>query len=328
MCSWFGGAPRRTLRLLVAALALGLANVAAAAEQAGAYPSKPVRLVVPFAPGGTDIIARVITAQLSTRLGRQVVVENRPGAGGTIGMDFVARAEADGYVLLFTSPSIAISPSFYKLTFDPVKSFKPVGKTAKGPIVFTVHPSLPIKSVRDLIALAKKRPGSLISASSGVGSFTHLATELFKQTAGIDFLVVQYKGGSEAMIAILVGDAQLGFNAVTSSLPHVRSGKLRALAIGESVPSSLLPGVPTISESGLSGYEASTWNGILAPAGTPQAIVDRLQQELAAVLAMPDTKKRFEAEGAEADPLGPDEFARFIAVEAKKWATVARNIKQ
>jgi len=312
---------------VAAALAVAFPNIATGAEQSTSYPSKPVRLVIPFATGGTDIIARVITAQLSTRLGRQVVAENRPGAGGTIGMDYVARAEPDGHVLLFTSPSIAISPSFYKLTFDPVKSFKAIGKTAKGPIVFTVHPSLPIKSVRDLVVLAKRQPGSLISASSGVGSFTHLATELFKQTAGIDFLIVQYKGGSDALLAILVGDAQLGFNAVTSSLPHIRSGRLRALAIGESVPSSLLPGVPTISQSGLSGYEASTWNGILAPAGTPQAIVDRLQQELAVILTMPDTRKKFEAEGAEADPLGPDEFAKFIAAEAKKWATVARNIK-
>ena len=317
-----------TLMSAVAAvLVVALPSIATGAEQSTAYPNKPVRLVIPFATGGTDIIARVITAQLSTRLGRQVVAENRPGAGGTIGMDYVAKAEPDGYVLLFTSPSIAISPSFYKLTFDPVKSFKPVSKTARGPIVFTVHPSLPIKSVRDLVALAKRQPGSLISASSGVGSFTHLATELFKQTAGIDFLIVQYKGGSDALIAILVGDAQLGFNAVTSSLPHIRSGRLRALAIGESVPSGLLPGVPTISQSGLSGYEASTWNGILAPAGIPQVIVDRLQQELAAILTMPDTRKKFEAEGAEADPLGPDEFARFIAAEAKKWATVARNIK-
>jgi tripartite-type tricarboxylate transporter receptor subunit TctC len=286
-----------------------------------------VRLVVPFGAGGTDIIARVIAAQLSVRLGRQVVTENRPGAGGTIGMEYVARAEPDGHVLLFTSPSIAISPSFYKLSYDPVKSFRAIGKTGKGPIVFTVHPSLPIKSVRDLIALAKRQPGSLVSASSGVGSFTHMATELFKQTAGIDFLIVQYKGGSEALIAVLTGDAQLGFNAVTSSLPHIRSGRLRALAIGESVTSSLLPGVPTISQSGLSGYEASTWNGILAPAGTPQAIVERVQQELATVLMSPETKKRFEGEGAEVDPLGPEEFGRFIAAEARKWAGVARNIK-
>jgi tripartite-type tricarboxylate transporter receptor subunit TctC len=321
-------APCKHLTLAVAAvLTLGLSETAAGAEQSTPYPSKPVRLIVPFATGGTDIIARVITAQLSTQLGRQVVVENRPGAGGTIGMDYVARAEPDGHVLLFTSPSIAISPSFYKLTFDPVKSFKAVGKTAKGPIVFTVHPSLPIKSVRDVISLAKRQPGKLISASSGVGSFTHLATELFKQTAGIDFLIVQYKGGSDALLAILVGDAQLGFNAVTSSLPHIRSGKLRALAIGESIPSGLLPGVPTISQSGLSGYEASTWNGILAPAGIPPAIVDRLQQELAVVLSLPETKKKFEAEGAEVDPLGPADFERFISMEAKKWAAVARNIK-
>ena len=208
-----------------------------------------------------------------------------------------------------------------------MKSFYPVGKAASGPIVLTVHPSLPIKSAKELIALAKKQPGGLVSASSGVGSFTHLATELFKQMAGIDFLIVQYKGGTDNLVAIGVGDAQLGFNAVTSSLPHIQSGRLKALAFGGLVKSTLLPGIPTISESGLPGYEASTWNGILAPAGTPREIIDRLHKELVAILTLDEIRKAMENQGAEADPMGPAEFGQFIAAETVKWGKVVRNIK-
>jgi tripartite-type tricarboxylate transporter receptor subunit TctC len=315
-----------------AALAGLLAFVSVSANAASApasdpYPEKPVRLIVPFAAGGTDIIARVVAQQLATRLGKQVVTENRPGAGGTLGMEYVAKSDPNGYTLLYTSPSIAIGPSLFKLNFDPAKAFAPISKVATGPIVFTVHPSLPVRSVKDLIALAKRQPGGLVSASSGTGSFVHLATELFKQKAGIDFLVVQYKGGSEAQIAVLVGDAQIAFNAVTSSLPHVQSGRLRALAFGGLVKSPLLPGVPTIAESGLPGYEASTWNGILVPAGTPKPIVDRLYQEISAVLKLEETRKALENQGAEADPQGPAEFGQFIAAETVKWSAVVRNIK-
>lgn len=294
----------------------------------GIYPSKPVRLIVPFGPGGTDTIARVIASQLSEGLGRRVLVENRPGAGGTIGMEYVSRAESDGHVLLFTSPSIAIGPFFYKLSFDPSSSFSPISKTGRGPIVLTVHPSLPVKSVKELISLARRQPGALVSASSGVGSFTHMATELFKQAADVDFLVVQYKGGTINLIAIVSGDAQLGFNAITSSLPHIKSGKLKALAIGGAVSSDLLRGVPTVSQSGLPGYEASTWNGVLAPAGTPTPIIDRLRTEIAMILNSADIKKIFEAQGAEVDSLGPAEFRKFIIAETSKWERVARNIKE
>ena len=178
---------------LCALFAAGVPVSAANAAAAESYPAKPVRLIVPFGTGGTDTIARVIAAQLTLRLGKQVITENRSGAGGTIGMEYVAKSEPDGYTLLYTSPSIAIGPSLYKLAFEPVKSFSPVTKAAKGPIVLTVHPSLPVKSAKELIALARRQPGSIVSASSGVGSFTHLATELFKQMAGIDFLVAQYK---------------------------------------------------------------------------------------------------------------------------------------
>jgi len=298
-----------------------------AARAADAYPVKPVRLIVPFGTGGTDTIARVIAAQLTTRLGKQVITENRAGAGGTIGMEYVAKAEPDGYTLLYTSPSIAIGPTLYKLPFDPARSFSPVTKAAKGPIVLTVHPSLPVKSTKELIALARKQPGSMVSASSGVGSFTHLATELFKQMAGIDFLVVQYKGGTDNLVAIGVGDAQLGFNAVTSSLPHIQSGRLKALAFGGLVKSNLLPGIPTISESGLPGYEASTWNGVLAPAGTPKEIIDKLHKELIAILQLDEIKKAMENQGAEAEPMTPAEFGQFIAAETVKWGKVVRNMK-
>ena len=303
------------------------AACAASASVGESYPAKPVRLIVPFGTGGTDTIARVIAAQLTIRLGKQVITENRAGAGGTIGMEYVAKSEPDGYTLLYTSPSIAIGPSLYKLNFDPVKSFNPISLAARGPIVLTVHPSLPVKSAGEMIALAKRRPGGLISASSGVGSFTHLATELFKQMAGIDFLVVQYKGGTDNLVAIGVGDAQLGFNAVTSSLPHIQAGRLKALAFGGRVKSTLLPGVPTIAESGLPGYEASTWNGVLAPAGTPREIIDKLHKELVAVLNLDEIRKAMENQGAEADPMTPAEFGQFIAAETVKWEKVVRNMK-
>lgn len=313
--------------LATSAAAPACAAGAASTSTSDTYPVKPVRMIVPFGTGGTDTIARVIAAALTPRLGRQVITENRAGAGGTIGMEYVARSEPDGYTLLYTSPSIAIGPTLYKLTFDPVKSFSPIIKVAEGPIVLTVHPSLPVKSVKDVAALAKRQPGGMVSASSGVGSFTHLATELFKQMAGIDFLVVQYKGGTENLIAIAVGDAQLGFNAVTSSMPHIQSGRLRALATGGLQKSALLPSLPTIAESGVPGYSASTWNGILAPAGTPKAVIDRLHKEVLAVLSLEETKKAVENQGAEIDALGPAEFARFIAAETVKWEKVVRTMK-
>jgi len=294
----------------------------------GAYPSKPIRLVVPFGAGGTDIVARVTAAQLSTRLDRRVIVENRPGAGGVIGMEYVAKAEPDGYVLLFTSPSIAISPWLHKLSFDPMTAFIPVGKTGTGPIVLTIHPSLPVKSVKEMIALARKRPGQLLSSSSGVGSFTHLATELFKQTAQIDIMVVQYKGGSEGLLSLLTGDTHLGFNAVTSSMPHIRSSRMRALATGGATRSELLPNIPTVAEAGVPGYEASTWNGILAPARTPQAIVDRLYNELRVVMNSDEVRKAFVNEGASVDLMNSGEFQEFIRQEMRKWEKVVRNMSK
>jgi tripartite-type tricarboxylate transporter receptor subunit TctC len=294
------------------------------------YPSKTVRLIISFAPGGsTDIIARLIATKLSERLAKQVVPDNRGGAGGTIGTEMVAKSEPDGYTLLFTSASHAINPSLYKLPYDPVKSFVPIAKMGSGPVVLTVHPSVPVNSVNELIALAKKQPGKLIFSSAGVGSFNHLGGELFKMMAGIDLKIVQFKSGGPAQIDTMGGHSHISLGTLTQSLPHIKSGKLKALGLGGSVRSRLLPEVPTISEAGVPGYEAIMWWGMFAPAGTPKAVVDRLNKELGVVMNSEDTKKTFENQGAGADLMGLAEFSKFIEAEMAKWGRVvkAANIK-
>ena len=301
-----------------------------AAAAADSYPARPTRLIIAFAPGGsTDIIGRLIAQKLTERLGKQVVPENRSGGGGTIGMEMVAKSEPDGYTLLFTSAALAINPLLYKVPYDPVKSFVPVAMMGNGPVVLTVHPSVPANSVKELIALAKKQPGKLVSAAAGGGSFMHLATELFKMMAGIDIKIVQFKGGGPAMIDTMGGHSQISLGTLTQSLPQIKSGKLKALGFGGATRSKLLPDLPTISEAGVPGYEASQWWGLLAPAGTPKAIIDRLDKELRVILNSDDTKKIFEAQGAEADLLGPAEFVKFIGTETVKWGKVikAGNIK-
>jgi len=305
-------------------------SMGAAVLAADSFPIKPVRLIISFTPGGsTDIIARLIAAKLSERLGKQVVPDNRAGAGGTIGTEMVAKSEPDGYTLLFTSASHAINPSLYKLPYDPVKSFVPIAKMGSGPVVLTVHPGVPVHSVQELIALAKKQPGKLLFSSAGVGSFNHLAGELFKMMAGIDFKVVQFKSGGPAQIDTMGGHSQISLGTLTQSLPHIKSGKLKALGFGGPVRSRLLPELPTIAEAGVPGYEAIMWWGMFAPAGTPKAVVDRLNKELVVILNAEDTKKTFENQGAEADLMGLPEFSKFIEAEMAKWGRVikAANIK-
>lgn len=311
------------------AIAAGACSAASAAERMGGpYPEKPIRLIIPFAPGGsTDVIARVIATRLSDRLGRQVIADNRGGGGGLIGMELVARAEPDGYTLLFTSPAVSINPSLYKLPYDPATAFAPVGKVGNGPLLLAIHPGVAAASVKEFIALARNAPGKLTAVGSGAGSFTNLATELFKSMAGIDFLTVQYKGLGAGIIDVIGGQSQIVFATITISLPHIRAGRLRVLGFGGAQRSSLLPGVPTIAEAGVAGYEAATWNGILAPAGTPADVLDRLHRELVAILRADDTRKVFADQGAEVEPMPPAEFARFIARERTKWAAVTRNVK-
>ena len=316
--------------ILLALCAVIAVFTAASVFAADAYPSKPVRLIIPFPPGGSnDIVGRLIATKLTERLGKQVVVDNRGGAGGVLGTEMAAKADPDGYTLLIVSAAYGFNPALYKLPFDPVKSFTPIAKLGSGPNSLTVHPSVPANSVKELIALAKQKPGQLINSCAGVGSFQHMGTELFKMMAGIDFKIVQFKGGGPAMIDQLGGHSQFSLGSLIQTLPHIQSGKFRILGTGGLKRSAILPDVPTIAEAGVPGYEATNWWGILAPAGTPAPIVDRLNKELKALLASDEVKKLFLNEGAEVDYLGPAEFGPFIEREITKWGKVVKeaNIK-
>jgi tripartite-type tricarboxylate transporter receptor subunit TctC len=312
-----------TWLLATLALVLGLGPAAVAAD---VYPTKPVRLIIPFPPGGSnDIVGRTIGAQLSERLGKQVVVDNRGGAGGVLGIEVAVKSPADGYTLLLISSAYAIGPSLYKLPYDPAKAIAPVAILATGPNALCVYPGLPVKSVKELVALAKEKPGQLNYAAAGVGSFQHLGSELFRIMAGVDIVGVQFKGGGPAMIDVVGGHTQVLVGSLIQALPHIRSGKLRVLGVGGSKRSPILADVPTIAEAGVPGYEANNWWGIAAPAGTPPAIVERLHKELSGILNGAEIQKRFLDEGAEVVHMSPAEFGTFIAAETVKWARVVKE---
>lgn len=318
---------KRLGALLALAVLLALPAVGYAAD---AYPSKPVRLIIPFPPGGSnDIIGRMIATKLTDRLGKQVIADNRSGAGGVVGTEIAAKAAPDGHTLVIIAAGHAINPALYKLPYDHEKSFVPIAKMGSGPNVLTVYPGLPVGSVKEFISLAKKQPGKLVCASSGIGSFNHLGGELFKMMAGVDFKIVQFKGGGPAMIDTMGGHSQISLGTLTQSLPHIKSGKLKVLGVGGRNRNPMLPDVPTIAEAGVTGYEATNWWGMLVPTGTPKAIVNRLQKELSAIMSSEDTKKMFANQGAEAEMMGSDEFAKFIISETEKWGKVVResNIK-
>ncbi len=311
--------------LLVVMVALW-SSVAAAQT----YPTKPVRLIIPFPPGGSnDIVGRLIATKLTERLGKQVVVDNRGGAGGVLGSEMAAKADPDGYTLLIVSAAYGFNPALYKLPFDPVKGFTPIAKLGSGPNSLTVHPGVPANTVKELIALAKEKPGQLICGCAGVGSFQHMGTELFKTMAGIDFKIVQFKGGGPAMVDQLGGHSQFSLGSLIQTLPHIQSGKFRILGVGGLKRSAILPNVPTIAEAGVPGYEATNWWGILAPAGTPAPVVDKLTQEIKTLLSSAEVQKLFQNEGADVDYLGPAEFRPFIEREITKWGKVVKdaNIK-
>jgi tripartite-type tricarboxylate transporter receptor subunit TctC len=293
------------------------------------YPVKTVRTVVSYAPGGaTDIMARVVAQKLTEALGRSFVVDNQSGAGGVIGDALVARAAPDGYTLLATSSTFAINPAVVaKLPFDAVKSFAPIGLVAQAPFVLTVHPALPAKSVKELIALAKTRPGTLDYASAGQGTAVHLATALFSSMAGVSMTHVPYKGTGPALIDLLAGQVQLTFANILSVKPYVQSGRLRALGVSSAKRSLALPELPTVAEAGVPGYEVVSWYGWLAPAATPPTIVQRLNSEIRKIVQAPDVKERFAANGAE--PLGgaPDELGERISREIARWRQVVREAR-
>jgi tripartite-type tricarboxylate transporter receptor subunit TctC len=294
--------------------------------QAQPYPAKPIRLIVPFPPGGSnDIVGRMVGTQLGERLGQSVVVDNRGGAGGTIGTDMAAKAAPDGYTLLLISVAHAFNPAMYKkLSYDPEKSFAPIGLVAAGPVALMVHPAVSAHSVKELIALIKASPGKFNYATAGVGSFQHLASELFKLQAGLDMVHVPYKGGGPAMMDTIAGQAQINMASLIQVIPHAKSGKLRLLATSGTKRSGLFPEVPTIAET-VPGYDATNWWGLVAPAGTPQPVIAKLNTEMESLLKSDETRKRLESEGADIIRMSPTEFGRFIADEIVKWGKVVKQ---
>src|SRR5437867_856636 len=313
----------KTTRSVMLALLLALFTAVAAAQS---YPTKPVRLIIPFPPGGSnDVVGRMIAFQLSERLGRQVVADNQGGAGGIIGTDAVARSLPDGHTLLLISVAYAFGASMYTLPYDPATPFAPVAMLGAGPVVIAVTAKLPVSSVKELVALAKEKPGELNYATAGVGSFQHLASELFKLQSGLDIVHIPFKGGGPAMMDVIAGNTQIAIGSLIQTLPHIRSGRLKPLGVGSAKRVAALPDLPTISEAGVPGYEATNWWGIVAPAGTPRPVIVRLHRELSVILASAETKKRFETEGGEAAQMSPEEFGRFIASETVKWAKVVKE---
>lgn len=315
---------RRQFNLQLGALLA--ASTALPAGQALAQESaKPIRIVVPFAPGGSnDIVGRTMAQQLSIRMKRSVVVENVPGAGGAIGSAMVARAEPDGNTLLLISSTFTMNASVMKLSYDPVKSFTPVAMLGMGPSVIVVAASLPVNSIKELIEYSKKNPGKVFFGSAGVASFQHFAIELFKLRTGADLTVVQYKGGGPALIDLAAGHVHVSLGSLIQMQTFLRSGKIKILGVAGARRVDLIPDVPTLKETGVD-VEVSNWWGLLAPAGTPISLVDRLNREANAALAAPDMKKRFANEGADPLPMSRAEFEQLMSEETAKWAKVARD---
>lgn len=305
-----------------AVAAIVIQGAVCAAEK---FPTRPIRVIVPFPPGGSnDIVSRMVGAQLTERLGKSVVIDNRGGAGGRIGYDIAATSAPDGYTLLVISAAYTFTPALHKLPFDPVKAFIPVTMLGRGANSLAVYPGLPVNSVKELVALAKAKPGQLNYGSAGVGSFVHLGSELFRIMAGINLVNVPFKGGGPATLSVVAGQTQIIIGTLIQALPHVRTGRLKLLGVGGANRVALLPDVPTISEAGVPGYEAYNWWGFVVPAGTPAAVTKRLHSELTAVVASEPVQKWFAAEGAEAVNRTPEEFRQWILAEMAKWGKVVK----
>jgi tripartite-type tricarboxylate transporter receptor subunit TctC len=310
-------------RLIKAAVLLLALSVPAFADD---YPSRPVRLIIPFPPGGSnDVVGRLVAKYLSEKLGQQVYVDNRGGAGGTIGSEAAAKAEPDGYTLLGVSLAHAVNPALYKLNYDPIKSFTPIAIFATGPNVLVVNPELPVKSVKDLLALAKQKPGELNYASAGVGSFQHLGGELFKLMSKADIVHVPYKGGGPAMQDTIAGHVKIMFSSLVQTTPFIHSGQLRALGVGGAKRSPVLPDVPTIAEAGVEGYVADNWWGVVGPANMPAPVVDKIYAAVQAALQAPELKAQFDREGASVVVMTSAEFNEYIKTEIVKWGQVVKE---
>jgi tripartite-type tricarboxylate transporter receptor subunit TctC len=312
------------MKRLVRAVGVVLALVTLAAR--AAYPDHPIKVIHGFAPGGgADILLRTVIPAISENLGQQIIVEYRPGAGANLAMEAVAKAPPDGYTLLMGTPGLATNPSLYaNLPFDPLTSFAPISLIGTVANVLVVNPDVPARSVSELVALAKRNPGKLNYASPGVGTSLHLAGELFKLDTGTDIVHVAYKGGSQAQTDVMGGQVQMMFNVLPSALPQIQAGKLRALAVTSTTRSPSLPDVPTMIEAGVPGYSAVTWNGLLAPAGTPPEIVAKLDEAIVKAMRSPEVKALLAKLGQEPAWSTPDEFAAFLREETAKWSKVIR----
>jgi tripartite-type tricarboxylate transporter receptor subunit TctC len=312
--------------LAFVALCAAASVVALPSAGAQAYPSKPIRFIVPFAPGGgNDILGRVVAQKLSEAFGTPVVVDNRGGAGGTIGTDITAKSPADGYTMLINNVSLAVNVTLYsRLPYDTLKDLDPVTLVGRQPNILVVHPALPVKSVKDLLALARARPGQLTYGSGGTGSSSFLAAELFKLTTKTDMVHVPYKGMGPALIDLMSGQTQLCMATMASALPHVRNNRLFPLAVTTAKRVAVVPEVMTMIEAGVDGFDYSTWYGLLVPAGTPQPVIDRVNAQMMKVLASPEVKVKFGTQGVDPTPTTPQQFKAYLQSEVTKWAGVIK----
>jgi tripartite-type tricarboxylate transporter receptor subunit TctC len=318
--------PNRRNTLLWLGGALPLAGLTTGAS-AQAWPARPIRLVVAFPPGGpTDIVSRVVAAQLSQYLGQNVVVENRPGAGGNIAADMVAKATPDGYTLFYNTSAITIAPALYsKINYDPVKDFAPVSSTATNAMVLMVHPSLPVRTVREFVDYAKANPGRINYASSGAGTITHLASAALGSQLGLTMTHVPYKGSSPGLVDLAGGSVQMMIDTVNSAMPYIRDGRVRALAVTMPRRLAVLPDLPTLSETVLPGMEMSAWQGVVAPAGTPPAILQRLHAEITRTLQNPEVRAKLAAAGTEVLGSSPEDYAAYIRSELTRWSRIVKE---
>ena len=308
---------------LLAALAFSLLALPATAQQ---YPTKPVRIVVPFAPGGgSDFIARFMAQRLTETLGSQVIVENKPGAGGVLGIEQGVKSPPDGYTLTLIASSYTVNPSIYKLNFDPVNDITPIIQMSQGPLLVVVNPALPVRTIKELIALAKAKPGEVTFASSGQGSVIHLATELFNTMAGTKMNHIPYKGTGPALTDTLAGQTNIFFSSTANAMPHVKAGKLRAVAVTTAKRIPALPEVPTVAESGVAGYDVVLWHGLIGPKGLPRAIVDRINGDVTKTLKLKETAEQLQNDGVAPAGGTPEQFAAQIKKEIGIWRKVAAD---
>ncbi len=314
--------PRKAAAVLVALTIVAFATPSVAQD----YPTKPVRVIIPFPPGAiNDNVGRLVATELSNRLGKQFIVDNRAGAGGVVGTELAANAPKDGYTLLVVSLVNTVNPWLYKLNYEPIKSFAPIAFLASSPNVLVVNPQVPVKTLGEFIALAKKQPGKVQYASGGIGSFMHLGGELFKMSAGIDLLHVPFRGGGPAMTDVMGGHTNAAFATIPTATPQVRAGKVRALAVGAAKRQATLPDVPTAAEAGVPGYEVANWVGLVAPAGTPPAIVAKLNKDIAAIMQSPEVQKQLANQGLETTSMTPAQFSGFMERELAKWGRVVKE---